>query len=126
MDDITVHDEPVKTDKRVRDAEAAARLKIRLDKEKETIERMYCPCPGFAYNALAGDKNILVSFPRCHQVRIHADGQCKHLLAALIGWKTGREIKTEVPQHGVVSLLDLHGQKDGVAIDAQVKTEDDG
>jgi hypothetical protein len=62
MDDIIVDTEPIKTDKGDGDAEAAARIKTRLDREKETIERMYCPCPGFAYNALAGEKNALVSF----------------------------------------------------------------
>jgi hypothetical protein len=34
----------------------------RLRREREAIERMYCPCPGYAYNSLAGDKNVLVSF----------------------------------------------------------------
>jgi hypothetical protein len=38
----------------------------------------------------------------------------------LIGWKTGREIKTEVPQYGIVSLLDLQGDAE-VKEEAQVK-----
>jgi hypothetical protein len=33
----------------------------RLDIERKTIEGMYCPCPGFAYNSLAGERNVLVS-----------------------------------------------------------------
>jgi hypothetical protein len=32
----------------------------RLRKEMQAIERMYCPCPGYAYNSLAGEKNVLV------------------------------------------------------------------
>jgi hypothetical protein len=40
----------------------------------------------------------------------------------LIGWKTGREIKTEVPQYGVVSLLDLQGSVE-VKEEIQVKKE---
>jgi hypothetical protein len=35
----------------------------RLDMERKTIEGMYCPCPGFAYNSLAGERNVLVSSP---------------------------------------------------------------
>jgi hypothetical protein len=27
----------------------------------EKLEGMYCPCTGFAYNSLAGDRNIFVS-----------------------------------------------------------------
>jgi hypothetical protein len=42
----------------------AAQVKWRrLERERKTIEDMYCPCPGFAYNSLAGDRNILASFP---------------------------------------------------------------
>jgi hypothetical protein len=33
-----------------------------LQKERQVIEKMYCPCPGFAYNSLAGEKNVLVSY----------------------------------------------------------------
>lgn len=29
--------------------------------EAVAIAQLYCPCPGYAYNALAGDKNVLVS-----------------------------------------------------------------
>jgi hypothetical protein len=50
------------------DKERTARLakKRRLDIEGKTIEGMYCPCPGFAYNSLAGERNVLVSYPvRC-------------------------------------------------------------
>ena len=65
MDDIIVDDEPLKTDKKDVNAEAA-QIQKRLEKEKEMIERMYCPCPGFAYNALAGDKNVLVSLVISH------------------------------------------------------------
>jgi len=36
--------------------------KARMDIERKTFEGMYCPCPGFAYNSLAGEKNVLVSF----------------------------------------------------------------
>jgi hypothetical protein len=35
----------------------------RLGIERKTIEGMYCPCPGFAYNSLAGERNVLVSSP---------------------------------------------------------------
>lgn len=54
--------------------------------------------------------------------------QCKHLLAALIGWKTGRVIRTEVALHGVVPLL---GLQDGITGEKepgenmQVKSEAD-
>ena len=61
MDDIIVDDEPLITDKKKGDAGAAAQIQQRLGREKEMIGIMYCPCPGFAYNALAGDKNVLVS-----------------------------------------------------------------
>lgn len=121
--------EPPSRDKTDGDIEVAAQVKRkrRLEEEKKTIERMYCPCPGFAYNSLAGEKNVLVSFeiPQTSVQDRQADMQCKHLLAALIGWKTGREIETEVPQHGVVSLLDLHDQTQDVYVDtdAAVKTE---
>jgi len=60
MDDIIVDDEPLKTDKKDVHTEAA-QIQKRLEQEREMIERMYCPCPGFAYNTLAGDKNVLVS-----------------------------------------------------------------
>jgi hypothetical protein len=45
------------------DQALTARLskKRRLDIERKTIEGMYCPCPGFAYNSLAGERNVLVS-----------------------------------------------------------------
>jgi len=45
--------------------EITARLakKRRLDRERKAIEGMYCPCPGFAYNSLAGERNVLVSSP---------------------------------------------------------------
>jgi hypothetical protein len=50
------------------------------------------------------------------------------LLAALIGWKTGREIKTEVALHGVVPLLGLQdGSLDkGADTGVQVKAEEAG
>jgi len=66
MDEIIVDDEPLITDKKEGDADAAAQIQKRLEQEKEMIERMYCPCPGFAYNALAGDKNVLVSLVISH------------------------------------------------------------
>jgi hypothetical protein len=37
--------------------------RTRLRKEMQAIERMYCPCPGYAYNSLAGEKNVLVRLP---------------------------------------------------------------
>jgi len=40
--------------------EIARATRRRLDKERKMIEGMYCPCPGFAYNSLAGEKNVLV------------------------------------------------------------------
>jgi len=54
------------------DKERTARLakKRRLDIERKTIEGMYCPCPGFAYNSLAGERNVLVSFYRHCIVRM--------------------------------------------------------
>jgi len=54
------------------DKERTARLakKRRMDIERKTIEGMYCPCPGFAYNSLAGERNVLVSFQRHCIVRM--------------------------------------------------------
>jgi hypothetical protein len=40
---------------------AARAKKRRLAVEKKAIEGMYCPCPGFAYNSLSGERNVLVS-----------------------------------------------------------------
>lgn len=43
------------------DDAASNRLKMsRLRSEATTLKRLYCPCPGFAYNSLAGDKTVLV------------------------------------------------------------------
>jgi hypothetical protein len=54
------------------DKERTARLakKRRLAIERKRIEGMYCPCPGFAYNSLAGERNVLVSFYRHCIVRM--------------------------------------------------------
>jgi hypothetical protein len=54
------------------DEKTTARLakQRRLDIERKTIEGMYCPCPGFAYNSLAGERNVLVSFYRHCIVRM--------------------------------------------------------
>ncbi|WVF65577.1 hypothetical protein IAT40_000307 [Kwoniella sp. CBS 6097] len=75
-----------------------------LAKEKAELQRrdrvgrlarelggMYCPCAGWAYGCLAGEKTVL----------------CKHLLAVIIAHKTGKEVPAEVALPGVVSLLGL-------------------
>ena len=33
----------------------------RVSPHARAIERMYCPCAGFAYNTLSGDRNLFVS-----------------------------------------------------------------
>jgi hypothetical protein len=48
--------------------------------------------------------------------------KCKHLLAAVIGWKTGRDLKTEVPLYGVVSLLGLEDRIEQ-GVKREIKTE---
>jgi hypothetical protein len=39
----------------------AADQRRRRLQEVEAMRRMYCPCPGFMYNSLAGEKNFFVS-----------------------------------------------------------------
>jgi hypothetical protein len=29
----------------------------------QAFQGMYCPCPGFAYNSLSGERNVFVSYP---------------------------------------------------------------
>ncbi|WRT69013.1 uncharacterized protein IL334_005995 [Kwoniella shivajii] len=61
---------------------------IKLAKE---LKKMYCPCAGWGYGCLAGERTIL----------------CKHLLAIIIAHKTGKEVKAEVEIGGVAGLLGL-------------------
>ncbi|WWD21135.1 hypothetical protein CI109_105616 [Kwoniella shandongensis] len=63
----------------------------RVMKLASQLRRMYCPCAGFAYNSLAGERTVL----------------CKHLLAVIVASKTGREVKAEVGLQGVAGLLGL-------------------
>ncbi|WWC91261.1 uncharacterized protein L201_006204 [Kwoniella dendrophila CBS 6074] len=55
------------------------------------LKSMYCPCAGWSYGCLAGEKNIM----------------CKHILAIIIAHKTNRDIKAEIGVGGVAGLLGL-------------------
>jgi hypothetical protein len=49
--------------------------------EVEAMERMYCPCAGFMYNSLGGERNVLVSdspllIRRCPDVIFHSPYRC--------------------------------------------------
>ncbi|WVQ93241.1 hypothetical protein IAU59_000306 [Kwoniella sp. CBS 9459] len=74
-----------------------AKEKAELDKRDRVgriareLGKMYCPCAGWAYGCLAGEKTVL----------------CKHLLAVIIAHKTGKEVSAQVGMPGVVSLLGL-------------------
>ncbi|WVR09097.1 hypothetical protein IAU60_006159 [Kwoniella sp. DSM 27419] len=59
----------------------------------ESLSSMFCPCAGWAYGTLAGDRTVV----------------CKHLLAVIIAHKTGREVHAEVGMAGVVALLGMNG-----------------
>ncbi|WWC73140.1 uncharacterized protein I206_107106 [Kwoniella pini CBS 10737] len=63
----------------------------RIMKLANDLRSMYCPCAGWSYGCLAGEKTII----------------CKHLLAILIASKTNRVIKAEVELGGVAGLLNL-------------------
>ncbi|WVW79293.1 hypothetical protein I302_101260 [Kwoniella bestiolae CBS 10118] len=63
----------------------------RIRKLAIDLQAMYCPCAGWSYGCLAGERTIL----------------CKHLLAIIIASKTGREVQAEVDQRGVAGLLGL-------------------
>lgn len=71
------------------------------------MERAYCPCTGFMYNSLAGEKNVLVSCFEIPEKELLLNLQCKHLLAVLIAHYSQRLVKAEVQLPAVVSLLDL-------------------
>jgi hypothetical protein len=60
--DIFIHRDPPEQVEVNKERTARLVKKRRLDKERKTIEGMYCPCPGFAYNSLAGERNVLVSY----------------------------------------------------------------
>ena len=113
-------DPPVKKSKLL--AEEASKRK-RLFSEPGALERLYCPCAGFAYNSLTGDRNVLVSVLGQKQEPLQRrtvivgsvtltrcpDEQCKHLLAVIIALKLGKEVRTSVGLQGLVSLLGLGG-----------------
>lgn len=42
-------------------ATAQTQKRQRVCHEARMMERMYCPCPGFMYGSLSGDRNFLVS-----------------------------------------------------------------
>jgi hypothetical protein len=64
VDDIIMDVEPeIEPAKSKEDDIAQNKDKMhQLQRERQAIEKMYCPCPGFAYNSLAGEKNVLVSY----------------------------------------------------------------
>lgn len=57
----------------------------------KVLKEAYCPCAGYGYNTLGGDRNVL----------------CKHLLAVIIANQMGKEIKTDVAFAGVAALLGI-------------------
>ncbi|KAL7421366.1 hypothetical protein Q5752_004251 [Cryptotrichosporon argae] len=63
------------------------------DVTAEALElgHMACPCTGFAFNSLAGDRNVF----------------CKHILAVLLAHWTGRLVDSHVGMGGIVDLLGL-------------------
>ncbi|WWC64075.1 uncharacterized protein I303_106682 [Kwoniella dejecticola CBS 10117] len=63
----------------------------RIMESADHLSSMYCPCAGWAYGCLAGEKTIM----------------CKHLLAIIIASKTNRVVRAEVNLGGVAGLLDL-------------------
>lgn len=79
----------------------------------QAFQGMYCPCPGFAYNSLSGERNVFVGYSACfsahHILRAIwlIQGQCKHLLAVVLAHQMGREVTTTISNEGVVGLLGL-------------------
>jgi predicted nucleic acid-binding Zn finger protein len=71
----------------------------------DSLQGLYCPCTGFAYNSLVGDRNLFVRSSTSLSSR--ADQKCKHLLAVLLANQMGRAYKMEVAMHNVAGLLDL-------------------
>ena len=71
----------------------------------KALKGAYCPCAGYGYNTLGGDRNVLASdlVSLCPVTSLSA--QCKHLLAVIIANKMGKEIKTDVGLAGVAALL---------------------
>ncbi|WWC97939.1 hypothetical protein V866_004828 [Kwoniella sp. B9012] len=65
--------------------------KERITRLANGLKSMYCPCAGWSYGCLAGEKTIL----------------CKHLLAIVIASKTGREVRADVDLRGAAGLLGL-------------------
>ncbi len=57
------------------------------------MEKAYCPCTGFMYNSLAGEKNVLVSGSDTPEKERLLNLQCKHLLAVLIAHYSQRLVK---------------------------------
>ncbi|WVQ63945.1 uncharacterized protein L199_002102 [Kwoniella botswanensis] len=65
--------------------------KERITRLANDLKSMYCPCAGWSYGCLAGEKTVL----------------CKHLLAIIIASKTGREVRADVDLRGAAGLLGL-------------------
>ncbi|KAI9636727.1 uncharacterized protein MKK02DRAFT_45432 [Dioszegia hungarica] len=90
---ITEADEAHQALLRVHKAKRARRMRLLA----KSMGRMYCPCAGFLFNSIGGERNFL----------------CKHLLAVLIAHHTEKMVRTEVYLPGLVELLGL-GKKAGV------------
>ncbi|OCF54534.1 hypothetical protein L486_08084 [Kwoniella mangroviensis CBS 10435] len=63
----------------------------RIARLADDLKSMYCPCAGWSYGCLAGEKTIL----------------CKHLLAVIIASKIGREVRADGDVRGAAGLLGL-------------------
>jgi hypothetical protein len=73
----------------------------RVSEIMEAIKGIHCPCTGFGFNSLGGDRNIFVS------LGYTSEDQCKHLLAVVLGHQMDKTVKTEIDSSAVTALLGL-------------------
>lgn len=99
--------------RRIARAEEACARARRVEDLARDLARLYCPCVGFMFNSLAGEKNYFVSADTGCACCVCVNGdneptrQCKHLLAAVLAHYAGKLVRTEVYFAGVVDLLGL-------------------
>ncbi|KLT46474.1 hypothetical protein CC85DRAFT_281582 [Cutaneotrichosporon oleaginosum] len=75
---------------RVRAVKLKAANDARLRANAEKLRHMYCPCTGWAFNALEG-RHIF----------------CKHVLAVLLAHRLGQTVRTRVGVHAAAGLLGI-------------------
>jgi len=79
----------------------------------DSLKGMFCPCTGFAFNSLAGERNYFVSI-----LLGHSSFQCKHLLAVLLSHQMGNTVETRVHMFDMVALLGMNRDPEKVKVEA--------